>query len=323
MSFAPPCASSLAIDCIAAGKLYTCIMSLPDDAIAIADHVIWEQGPGGLRQLRLCSAAGSAVVTLHGAHVTEFAPAGMASLLWLSGQSHWQVGKAIRGGIPLCWPWFGPWSGPDERPAHGFARICEWQPVASALLADGRVRLDLRLPIPPAYAQWLTAGVGAELSIIVGAELELSLQTVHSGSEPVALSDALHSYFTVGDVHQVAVDGLDGCTYVDQCAQGALRVQDGAVTFRAETDRVYADRGPSTVLRDGSTGRRIRISKSGSGSTVVWNPWVAKAQRMADFADDEWPSMVCVETANCLDNRFLLLPGNRHHTTLRIACEQE
>lgn len=293
-------------------------MNIPTEPIHIPGRVEPVSGQGGLRFLRLKADGGSAVVCLHGAHVTEFVPADGASVLWLSDSSFYEAGKPIRGGIPVCWPWFGPHAADSSLPSHGIARLREWTPLESAVLHDGRVRLRLGFRPTDAEAALVPGTLRAELTVTVGTALDVALCTVNDGAEPVAFEDALHSYFAVGDLEGVTVTGLQGGVYQDSLEARRLKVQEGPVRFTAETDRVYADRATFTEIVDETMGRRIRIEKSGSASTVVWNPWIAKSKTMADFGDDEWTGMCCVETANVRDGRVALLPGNRHETRVRI-----
>jgi len=294
-------------------------MNIPSEPILIPGRVEPVSGQGGLRFLRLKADGGTAVVCLHGAHVTEFVPSGSAPVLWMSEFSFYETGKPIRGGIPVCWPWFGPHGADPGLPAHGIARLREWTPMESVVLHDGRVRLRLGFQPTDAEAALIPGSLRAELTVTVGTALDVALCTINDGAEPAAFEDALHTYFAVGGLEGVTVTGLEGCVYQDSLEARRLKVQEGPVRFTAETDRVYADRAPCTEIMDKAFGRRILIEKSGSASTVVWNPWIAKSKAMADFGDDEWTGMCCVETANVRDGRVALLPGNRHETRVRIS----
>lgn len=294
-------------------------MQTPLRAFEIPDRVTLVSGKGGLPCFRLEADGGTAVIYLHGAHVTEFIPAAQAPVLWMSGSSWFEVGKPIRGGIPLCWPWFGPHAADPSRPSHGIARLRAWTPLDSSVLHDGRVRLRLGFTPAGDETALVPATLRAEITLTVGTALELQLRTRNEGADPVGFEDALHSYFAVGDLGGVSVTGLEGTVYSDSLDQRRLRIQDGPVRFTAETDRVYADRAAFTEIVDEANGRRIRIEKSGSNSTVVWNPWINKSKAMPDFGDDEWTGMCCVETANARDGRLTLLPGNQHETRLRIS----
>ncbi len=285
----------------------------------IPERVELLSGEGGLPCLRLTGDGGRATVYLHGAHVTEFLPDGQAPVLWMSRASHFAPGKPIRGGIPICWPWFGPHSADAARPAHGIARLREWSVLDSAVLHDGRVRLRLSFQPEGPETDIVPPTLRAEMTLTVGRSLELQLCTINDGPDPVVFEDALHSYFAVGDLSAVSVHGLEDTVYADSLDKRRSKVQQGPIRFTAETDRVYADPAPRTEIVDETGACRIRIEKSGSSKTVVWNPWIAKSKAMPDFGDDEWTGMCCVETANVRDGRVTLLPANRHETRLRIS----
>lgn len=280
-------------------------VTLPD-SVSIAD------GEGGLPLLRVHAPGGTGEIYLHGAQVTAWAPAGRAPVIWMSGRSVFAPGKAIRGGVPICFPWFGPGRSGDMTPAHGFARLVDWT-LAGAREDGDAVVVTLRLTDRdvaglPGAERW-PHRFEATYEITVGARLGLELSVRNTGAESVSFEEALHTYLSVSDVRGVQVDGLDGATYVDKTSDGAVVEQEGPVVFTGETDRVYRTTGDVTV-RDGD--RTTVVTTTGSASTVVWNPWVAKAAAMKDFGDDEWPTMVCVETANVADDAVVLAPGASH-----------
>lgn len=285
----------------------------------IPEHVELLSGEDGLPCLRLTGDGGAATMYLHGAHVTEFLPDGQAPVLWMSRASHFAPGKPIRGGIPICWPWFGPHPADTAHPAHGIARLREWSLLDSAVLHDGRARLRLSFQPEGPETTIVPATLRAEMTLTVGQSLELQLCTINDGPDPVVFEDALHSYFAVGDLSGVSVLGLEEKVYADSLDKRRSKVQQGPIRFTTETERVYADRASCTEIVDEAGTRRIRIDKSGSSNTVVWNPWIAKSKAMPDFGDDEWTGMCCVETANVRDGRVTLLPANRHETRLQIS----
>ena len=280
--------------------------------VALPGSVSTVDGEGGLPLLRVQAPGGTAEIHLHGAQVTAWAPAGRAPVIWMSGRSVFAPGKAIRGGVPICFPWFGPGRTGDLTPAHGFARLADWT-LAGAREEGDAVVVSLRLNDTdvaglPGAQRW-PHRFEATYEITVGAELGLALTVRNTGPESVSFEEALHTYLSVGDIHDVQVDGLGGATYVDKMADGALVEQDGPIVFTGETDRVYRSTSDVTV-HDGD--RTLVVAATGSANTVVWNPWVAKAAAMADFGDDEWPTMVCVETANVADDAVVLAPGASH-----------
>ena len=282
----------------------------------IPNHVRQETGPGGLPVLRIRNAQGTAEVLLHGGHVFSFQPAGAAPVLWVSALSPFADGKAVRGGVPVCWPWFGP----DPRAMHGVVRYRSWKLAEAAQLADGRTRVTLALADDAATRALWPHTFRLELAVTVGRELDLALTATNTDAEPWCWRGALHTYFAVADVRRSVVEGLDGCAYVDAPSTGGMTnaVQSGPVTFSGEVNRRYLESSRTLALADGV--RRIRVTKSGSSTTVVWNPAAARAAAMPDIGD-LWPGYVCIEAAVCGEGRVDLLPGCA--TTLRqtIAVE--
>ena len=282
----------------------------------LPSHVRQENGPGGLPVLRVTNALGHAEVLLHGAHVLSFKPAGAEPVLWLSAHSPFAEGKAVRGGVPVCWPWFGP----DPRSMHGFARYRPWKLAEAAQLADGRTRVTLALTDDAATRALWPHAFRLELAVTVGSTLELALTATNTGDEPWCWRGALHTYFAVADVRRAAIEGLEGCAFLDAPSTGTLcnLVQEGPVIFADEVNRRYADAGRTLVLADDV--RRLRVTKAGSSTTVVWNPGAARAAAMPEIGD-LWPGMVCIEAAVCGEGRVDLLPGCAATLRQTIAVE--
>jgi glucose-6-phosphate 1-epimerase len=255
-----------------------------------------------------------ATLHLQGAQLTGWTPRGQAPVIWLSPKAVFAPGKAIRGGVPVCWPWFGDRAG---GPAHGYARTSPWEVAASAQAEDGATCLVLRLPAQPALWPHETP---VEIRLSVGATLEIELATRNLGAEAVVLSQALHTYFQVADVRRIALEGLDGRDYFDKL-DGQRKRQAGAVVFDGEVDRVYRDEGGDCVIDDPGLGRRIRIAKQGSASTVVWNPWTDKGRQLGDLGEDGHLGMVCVETANAGEDAVTLAPGAAHRLKAAYRVE--
>ena len=268
------------------------------------DGVRIEKGPGGLDRLVLQATEAEAHVFLHGAHVSHFQPKGEKPVLWMSGESRFEAGKPIRGGVPVCFPWFGPKAGSAEAPLHGFARILPWAVSAVTREPDGSLRAVLELSAEAAARGGFPHELGLSLSLTVGRTLQLALTARNANSAATTIEEALHSYFAVSDARQIRVHGLEGVGYVDKTAAMARKPGETApITIAAETDRVYPGTTGSVTIEDPGWRRRIVVSKAGSATTVVWNPWIAKAKAMPDFGDDEWTGMVCVETANARQRR--------------------
>lgn len=291
---------------------------------AIPDQLSFIAGPGGLPFIQVRNAHAEAVVSVHGGQVLSFRPRGAgADVLFVSELAYYQPGKAIKGGVPVCWPWFGADPQGLGRPAHGFVRNRMWSVWGTATTPAGETQLTLGLvDTPDTLAIWPHAFQLA-LEITVGATLRLALSTRNTGEAPFQITQALHSYFAVGDIAQTTVTGLDGCSYIDKAAGagGALKQQAGAVTIAAEVDRVYTGVPAALAIVDGALRRRVRIGSECSHTAVVWNPWAAIAAGMADLKDDEYQRFVCVETANAADEVVTVAPGAAHCLVAQIATE--
>jgi D-hexose-6-phosphate mutarotase len=265
-------------------------------------------GSGGLSRLVVNHALGGSVeVYPHGAHVTGWTPPGGAPVLWMSPRSRFTADAAIRGGVPLCFPWFSAGPDGDRSPAHGYARLREWE-LRSAV--EGRDVVTLTFALAPHEDD---APLEAEYRVSVGRVLGLALEVGNVGNVPVAYEEALHTYLAVADVRGIALEGLAGEAYLDRNGGPVPVVQEeDVVRFAGETDRIYLGSESTVVVDDPGSGRRIAVHKSGSSTTVVWNPWTDKAAAMADVGADAWPGFVCVETANVLGATVTLAPGESH-----------
>lgn len=274
---------------------------------------------GDLPAIALHNRHGSGRLLRQGALLLEWAPAGHVPVVWLSPNARFIAGKAPRGGVPVCWPWFGPH--PDEPgfPAHGIARAAAWELTETATLDDGAQRLSFTLLRDPASFSHWPYTTPLTLTYTLGAALDIELQTRNDSPQPVIISEALHTYFGVGDVRQIRIRGLDGCEYIDKVEQGRRRRQDGEITFAGETDRVYLATTATCVIEDPLLQRAIRIEKSGSRSTIIWNPWAEKARQMGDYTENGYQNMVCVESGNALDDRLTLAPGATHRLWTRYS----
>jgi glucose-6-phosphate 1-epimerase len=287
-------------------------------------HLTITEGPGGLPMIDVDNAHATARISLYGGQVLAYRPRDTAAdLLFVSEQAFYQPGKAIRGGVPVCWPWFGPDPQALGRPAHGFARTRRWDLRQTMVLPGGETRLLLGLnDMAETRALWPHA-FNLTLTITVGATLTLALTTHNTGNAPFTVTQALHSYCAVGDIAQTRVQGLDGCAYTDKAAGAgsAVKRQTGDVTVAAEVDRIYSGVPPSMTLMDGALARTLRITSEGSHTAVVWNPWAALAAGMTDLPDHAYLRFVCVETANAGGEVITLAPGDAHTLVAHIAVE--
>jgi D-hexose-6-phosphate mutarotase len=280
-----------------------------------------EQDAQGLSRFVITNTFAEAVVYLLGAQVTDFRPVDQQPVLWLSPLSPFEKGKAIRGGIPVCWPWFGPHPSRPDLPAHGLARTREWQPLDAAQLSDGRTRLRLRLSDSDETRQAWPHKFDLTLTVTVGPTLDLELSTTNTGDTPFSYTDALHTYLHVSDVRQTQVSGLEGAAFVHS-TRGFRGVQTGPFAFGDEVNNIFVpNRGPVSVF-DPVTRRTLNITKSGSLATVVWNPGEASGGAMKDVRA-HWGEFVCVEAATCADARIVLLPGSSHTTSQGIEIGRQ
>jgi glucose-6-phosphate 1-epimerase len=283
-------------------------------------RLVFEMSPLGGVVARLTAASGTAIVALQGAQVLSWTPSrDQPNVLWLSPSARLGTGKPLRGGIPVCWPWFGPH--PDAASglgAHGFVRAAAWRVIESAI-TPSETRMTLGYVLSAADQAALGSPARLMLDVVLSETLDVSLTTENSGATPFIISEALHSYFAVGDIASVDVTGLSGRRYLDQLS-GATFEQSGIIAVPSETDRIYWDTPDTVVINDAQLKRRVSISKSDSASTVVWNPWRDKALRLGDMPEDGFRTMVCVETANVgPHNRVTIAPGKSHTLAARIA----
>ncbi len=286
----------------------------------IIGRVSLEQGRNDLPLVRLNGRHGQALVSLEGGQVIDYTPTGQPPLLWLSQQSRFQPATPIRGGIPICWPWFGDHPDHPQLPAHGFARISRWQLLETRVEGDSTY-LQLGLDSSAESRALWPHDFQLRLSICLDQQLTLTLSSRNTGGRPFTITEALHSYFRVGDIEQLTIHGLEGFSYRDKLQSLQEKTQVGDLRISAETDRVYLDSASTVRLSDSSLQRQIHVAKRGSLSTVVWNPWDQKARAMVDFDDQGFRQMVCIETANALSNRIELAPGTSHQLSCILSSE--
>ncbi len=253
----------------------------------------------------------SAKVALHGAHVMSWKPAGEDEVLYLSPDAVFEEGRAIRGGIPICWPWFNAHPADSEMPSHGIARARFWELVEADENEEGVV---LRFEVSEGI--W-----NASAAIHAGEELEVVLETRNRTEIPIVVAGALHSYLAVSDIGQVRIVGLEGSDYVNPLGDSRRRSQRGPVRFGGEVEAVY-DSSSSVLLVDDFSGRTLMIEKGGSPSTVVWNPWAEKSAALSDLPDDGYRSFCCIEAAIENQQAVVVMPGASHVLRTRISIEE-
>ena len=283
---------------------------------AISDHLRFSLSAPGLPVIDIQTPHASARVALQGAQVLTWQPTGQKPVLWVSKATVYAPGKGARGGVPVCWPWFGARAG---LPAHGFVRTRLWEMRETRLDAAGQVVLHLGTADDASTRALWDHAFDLELVVTVGQTLSMALVTRNTGTAPFTITDALHTYFCVGDIAQTRVQGLDGCAYLDKVQDFAQLTQTDAVAFTGETDRIYLDTTADCLIEDQAWERSIRVAKQGSSSTVVWNPWREREKAFADMAAGEHREMLCVETCNAGPDQVTLAPGASHTLAALIA----
>lgn len=263
----------------------------------------------------------SASICLQGAQVTDWVPQGEQGVIWISDNSYYQTAKSIRGGVPVCWPWFGNHATNEEYPAHGFVRNKLWSLDKVESLPDGANRLLFSYTLDESDRAMWPYPCALQLVITIGKQLELCLQTHNTGNESFQISEAMHTYFNVADVSQVSVAGLDCVDYLDKVEAYKQKTQSGAIKITAEVDRVYMDTASTCCIEDPLMLRTIVIHKEHSLSTIVWNPWKERSLAMADMGEQAYRGMLCVESANAAGNTIQLAGGDKH--VLKVSYQIE
>ncbi len=280
-----------------------------------------EHAPG-YRVIKIENSQASAEIALQGAQVMNYKPAGQeAPVIWLSPGASFKPGKSLRGGVPVCWPWFGPHAEDSDKPAHGYARTVDWRLLDASHQEDDSIRLTLGLLETEATQLLWPHVTPLQLEIQVGASLGLRLTTHNAGNKPVQIGEALHTYFAVSDIADIEIQGLEGATFYDKVNQMVPATQQGPIKIGSEVDRVYVNTHADCVIVDPGYQRRIRIIAPDSQSTIVWNPWQEKAEKMGDLGENGYRRMVCVESGNALENCIHLPQGESHALAVEYRVE--
>lgn len=291
----------------------------------IGQQVVFSKGKGGLPVIQVNNEQAKALISVYGGQVLAFQPAhAQQQLLFVSQQAYYQPGKAIKGGVPICWPWFGPDLEGKGRPAHGFMRNRMWEVISTALTPEGAVQIVLgATDTAETRAIWSRA-FALQLEITIADTLNLELTTRNTGTQPCTITQAFHPYFQVGDIRQTSVTGLENTRYIDKVSDNMEREQLGAVTIDAEVDRIYQAVGSSDlVIHDQAWQRRIRITSKGNRTAVVWNPWAKRSAAMSDLEDEDYLRFICVETTNAATDRAHIPPNSEVKLSANYKIEQD
>jgi glucose-6-phosphate 1-epimerase len=279
------------------------------------------EGNGGLPRVTITSSGAKGEIYLHGAHVTSWCPRTHDEVLFVSSKSHWQDGQAIRGGIPICFPWFRAKTDDPHAPAHGVVRTKTWQ-LESIVENDAGVAVTMFTESDELTRRWWPGEFRLVHRATFGSELKLELICINTGTKPLRFEEALHTYNQVADVANVRLQGLDGTRYLDNTDSNKEKTRVGNVIVASQMDDAYLDTQTAVTLIDPGLRRQIRLEKTESRTTVVWNPWREAAAKMQDLGDGEWKRFLCVEASNIMGAAITLGPGQEHKITALLSVEK-
>jgi len=278
------------------------------------------EGNSGLARVEITGPFGEGELYLHGAHVTSWKPAGNEEVLFVSTKSRWEEGQAIRGGIPICFPWFRAKSDDLHAPAHGFVRTKQWQ-LESIVEKDNGVAVTMFTQSDEHTRKWWPGEFRLAHRVTFGSELRLELVCTNTGTTPFRFEEALHTYNRIANIQDARLQGLDGVSYLDNTESNKKKTQHGDVIIASPTDSAYCNTQNEVDLLDANKKRRVRLRKEHSLTTVVWNPWGEGAARLQDLGDGEWRQFLCVEASNVMDAAIHLAPGEEQTMAAILTVE--
>lgn len=292
-----------------------------NERFAIPGVVRINAGSGGLARVSVTSPAATAEIYLHGAQLTSWVPADFEEVIFLSGESQFAAGQAIRGGIPVCFPWFRNKEDDPKAPSHGFVRTKDWV-LESVEEAGNSVMVALSTGSDEGTRAWWPHDFRLVHRLTIGAQLAQELVMINTGKTAARFEEALHTYYRVGSAETVRIHGLEGVAYLDNTDNNREKQQAGEIVFTAQTDRAYLNTTHAVEIFDRVLRRRIRLEKQSSRTTVVWNPWSTGAQTLKDLGDDEWRTMACVEASNIRAYAVDLQAGEQHsmQTLIQVSA---
>jgi len=270
---------------------------------------------GDLQYLYVYNTLCEAKIALQGAHIFHFQTKGKTPLLWLSESACFKEAKAIRGGVPICWPWFGAHSTDSTLPNHGFARTALWKHISTEEMSEEETKVILQLRDSPESFKLWPYSFELTLEIILSHELSISLITKNVDDKPFSITNALHTYLAIQDINEVYVEGLDQKPYYNKVNDTYNNIQEGRLRFGQETDRIYTEVSSAVSVHENTN--VIKVRTKGSQTLVVWNPGEALAKKMPDLSDHK--TMLCLESANALKNEVLIQPNESHTLTSIIS----
>lgn len=293
-----------------------------DDKFSIEGEVGFAELENELIFITVSNKYADADICLYGAHVTSFRPQNSMEILWMSPDSNFEVGKPIRGGIPVCFPWFGPHKTDPEKPQHGFARLMYWDVIETATLLSGETLIRLQLCSSEKTKTYWDYDFCAEMTIVVGLTLKVTMKVTNNSAIPLEYSCALHSYFYLSSIENLSIEGLEGVSYYNQLTTENGVQNEYFLQIQKPLTRHYLNTETPVIIEDSIFRRRIKVDKSGSKVTTVWNPGEETCAKIEDLPDDAWETFVCVEATNAFDYPIRLAPGESYETTAIIGLEE-
>jgi len=293
-----------------------------NNKFCIEGGLTFTKGENDLIFLNISNQFATTRICLYGAHIMNFTPTDSKDILWTSPESLFQVGKPIRGGIPVCFPWFGPHKTDQSKPQHGFGRLMYWDVIETAVTPDSETLVRLKLCSSDETRFYWPYDFCAEIIIVVGKSLSVALKVTNTSSTPLNYSCALHTYYNISDIENINIYGLKGARYHNHLEQGDhIQESPNLEIHKAET-RHYHDTEATCIIDDPGFGRKILAAKSGSRITTVWNPWAEACAQIGDLPDDGYKTFICIESVNSFDDLIILNPGESHETSAIISLEK-
>lgn len=269
----------------------------------------FETGNGELPVAKISNAFADATISLYGAHILSFTPKGQEDALWMSKSSAYKVGTPIRGGIPVCFPWFGPHATDNQKPVHGFARLVQWDVKETSTMPDGTTKLTLQLTDSDYTRNLWNFAFAATMTVVVGKTLQVTLAYSNTGAETFVCSDALHTYFNISSLENIGITGLQGTSFYVPNAEQTEAQTEETLLIQKEENRRYIEHTGDCVIADSGLNRKIKVGKTGSKVTVVWNPYVETAKNIGDIHEGGFNNFICVEAVNAINDTIQLSPG--------------
>ena len=292
-----------------------------DEKFAIEGEVGFAELEGDLPFVMVSNKYAEANICLYGAQITNYRTVRSMDILWMSPESSFERGKAIRGGVPVCFPWFGPHESNADFPQHGFARVMDWEVTETATLEAGETLVCLQLKSSEENKKYWPYEFVAEMRFVIGAMLEVELKVTNTSDKDIDYTCALHSYFNISALANISIEGLQNTAYENQLDGKEYRQEEECLTISEPITRHYFDTETTCVISDPVFNNRISVEKSGSKNTTVWNPGAETSKEIGDMPDESFESFVCVETVNKRNDIVILAPGESHTTSAIISAE--